>query len=176
MHYIDRKPVSIDLKKAHLGLVGEKKNIHEQLKILVAQLTFMQSYHDLEFVAIYDHKYEEDFKWMRWYPHFRLKAMNVIGCVNSERMRDQILGSMHQIIKDRKLKRDESKKEGRFSPHYIFIIDEPKLIMDHSIMEYLDKEGFELGFSIIYTSHLRANLPENIGTVLMIDNSEDALY
>ena len=47
--------------------------------------------------------------------------------------------------------------------------------MDHSIMEYLEKEGYNLGFSIIYTSHLRANLPENIGTIAMLKNSEDGL-
>ena len=37
------------------------------------------------------------------------------------------------------------------------------------------KEGYNLGFSIIYTSHLRANLPENIGTIAMLKNSEDGL-
>lgn len=170
--YIDNKPVAIDLKRAHLGLVGEKENIHEQLKLIVAQLTTLQSYHDLQIITIYEEQYKEDFAWMRWYPHTKIRAINVFGTVYSERMRDQVLGSMNQIIKERKQKRDESKKEGRFLPHFLFIIDEPKLIMDHSIMEYLEKEGDELGFSIIYTTHLKANLPEYVGTILMVENSE----
>lgn len=111
---------------------------------------------------------------MRWYPHLRIHAVNVVGTVNSERKRDQILGSLHQMIKNRKNKLEESKKESRFLPHLIFIIDEPKLIMDHSIMEYLDKEGDNLGFSIIYTTNMRANLPENIGTIVMLHNSGQA--
>ena len=37
------------------------------------------------------------------------------------------------------------------------------------------KGRYNLGFSIIYTSHLRANLPENIGTIAMLKNSEDGL-
>ena len=37
------------------------------------------------------------------------------------------------------------------------------------------RKGINLGFSIIYTSHLRANLPENIGTIAMLKNSEDGL-
>lgn len=168
------QPVVIDLKKAHLGLVGEKDVIHEQLKLLVAQLTFFQSYHDLEIVTIYHDKYDADFRWMRWYPHLRIHAINVVATVNSERKRDQILGSLHQILKNRKSKLEESKKESRFLPHILFIIDEPKLIMDHSIMEYLDKEGDNLGFSIIYTTNIRANLPENIGTIVMLDNSAQA--
>ena len=169
-----KQPVVVDLKKAHLGLVGEKSVIHEQLKLLVAQLTFFQSYHDLEIVTIYNNRFDADFQWMRWYPHLRIHAVNVVGTVNSERKRDQILGSLHQMIKNRKNKLEESKKESRFLPHLIFIIDEPKLIMDHSIMEYLDKEGDNLGFSIIYTTNMRANLPENIGTIVMLHNSGQA--
>lgn len=133
----------------------------------------MQSYHDIEIVVIFDAKYNEDFRWMRWYPHLKLKALNVSGCVNSDKMRDQVLGSLTQILKGRQDKLDESKKESKFLPHYIFVIDEPKMIMDHSIMEYLDKDGDRLGFSIIYTSYFQADLPEYIGTVFMVENSTD---
>lgn len=171
--YIENKPVVLDLKKAHLGLVGEKDVIHGQLKLLVSQLTFAQSYHDLQIIAIYNKEYEEEFRWMRWYPHFKIQALNVYGLISTERMRDQVLGSLHQIIKERKQRVEESKKEARFLPHFLFIIDEPKLIMDHSIMEYLNKEGDQLGFSVIYTTHMRANLPENIGTVVMLENSKE---
>ena len=170
---LPNKPVVIDLKNAHLGLVGEKENVHEQIKLIVSQITFFQSYHDVEIVVIYDGKYNKDFQWMRWYPHLKLNALNVSGCINSEKMRDQVLGSLTQILKERQEKLDESKKESKFLPHYIFIIDEPKLIMDHSIMEYLNKDGKALGFSIIYTSYFQADLPEYIGTVFSIDNSAE---
>ncbi|MCH5258790.1 MAG: type VII secretion protein EssC [Lachnospiraceae bacterium] len=169
---LKNKPVCIDLKQAHLGLVGEKNIIHEQIKLIVAQLAFFHSYHDLEIITIYHEKYNENFKWMNWYPHLRIHAINTYGCINNERMRDHVIGSMYRILKDRKLKREESRKESRFLPHYLFIIDEPKLIADHAIMEYLDKESDGLGFSIIYTTHMRANLPENIRTVVQYEHSE----
>lgn len=167
------KPRIIDLKRAHLGLVGEKEVIHEQLKNYISQMAFLQSYHDLQFVVLYDAKYKKDFEWMRWLPHTKIRKLNVLGMIHSERIRDQILGSMNQILKERSIKLDESKKESKFMPYFVFVIDEPKLIMDHSIMEYLDRAGSEMGFSIIYTSYLRANLPENIGTVLMLESSEE---
>jgi len=130
------KPITVDLKRSHLGLVGEKEVLHEQLNALVAQLTFFHSYHDIEIIAVFDEKYDEDFQWMRWYPHFKIHAVNCVGTINSERKRDQILGSLHQILKERKLKEEESKKESMFLPHFIFIIDEPKWIigpLDHGI-------------------------------------------
>ena len=170
--YIDHKPVIVDLKKTHLGIVGEKAHIHEQLKLIIAQLTFAQSYHDLQIINIFDSKYNEDFLWTNWYPHVGVRAVNVSGNVNSERMRDQVLGTMTQILKERKLKADENKKEARYTPHYVIIIDEPKLIMEHPIMEYLAGDGEKMGFTIIYTTHLRANLPEYIHTVWLLQDSE----
>ncbi|WP_022747759.1 type VII secretion protein EssC [Lachnobacterium bovis] len=169
------KPQIINIRNAHLGLVGEKSVIHEQLKNYVTQLTFEQSYHDVEFIAIYDERYDKDFSWMRWFKHFTIHSINSTGLIKGERQRDQVMTSMQQILKERKQKLEESKKESKFLPHYIFIIDEPSLIMDHSIMEYLGGDlGKELGFTLIYTSNQQANLPENIGTVVLLENSNDA--
>ena len=168
------KPQIVDLKKANLGLVGEKSVIHEQMKYYISQLAFLQSYHDVQFLAIYSGEYQKEFAWMRWLSHARIQGLNVLGLIHTEKTRDQILGSLQQILKERKQRVEESKKEERFLPHYIFWIDEPKMIMDHSIMEFLGGNDWEqLGFSIIYTSHLQANLPENIGTVLLLENSEE---
>ncbi len=169
-----RKPQIIDLKRTHLGLVGEKSLIHEQLKVILSQLVFSQSYHDMQIVSIYDEAYSDIFKWMRWLPHAKLQNLNVLGLVHSPKNRDQIMSSLQQIIKERKQKLEEDKKESRFLPHYIFVIDEPKLLMDHSIMEYIGgTEGAKLGFSIIYTTHQQANLPDNIDTVILLENSTD---
>ncbi len=171
--FID-KPQVVDLKKGHIGLVGEKSVIHEQLKYYISQLTFFQSYHDVQFVVLYAEEHKADFAWARWFRHARLEGLNVYGLICSDKSRDQILGSVQQIIKERKQKVEDEKKEAKFRPHYVFIIDEPKLIMDHSIMEFLSgDQGKYLGFSIIYTSYLQANLPEYIDTVLLLENSDE---
>ncbi len=44
---------------------------------------------------------------MRWLPHLKIHSLNVYGLIDSERMRDQVLGSLHQIIKERKQKIEE---------------------------------------------------------------------
>jgi S-DNA-T family DNA segregation ATPase FtsK/SpoIIIE len=77
---------------------------------MLAQLTFFQSYRELQIVFIHSGAYTEDFQYMRWYPHLRLEFINVIGEIYSEQIRDQILGSIQQILKERKLKQEEEKK------------------------------------------------------------------
>lgn len=164
-------PVVVDLKNAHLGIVGESEYIHNQLKAIIAQLTFLQSYHDIEIITVIDEKDKPEFEWIKWYPHCKVKNINVSGLISGENQRDQVLGNVAQVLKSRKQYRDEAKKDSLFLPHYIFIIDNPKLVINHSIMEYLQENELGLGFSVIYTTHLMSNLPENINTIMSLDTN-----
>ena len=166
-------PTVIDLKNAHLGLVGEKSYIHHQLKSILSQLCFFQSYHDIEVIMLVEEEYRNNFEWIRWYPHCRVKTINVTGLISAENHRDQALGNITQILKQRHQKTEESKKDSRYLPHYVFIAENPKLIVNHSIMEFLQAPDTTLGFSLIYATHLQANLPENIKTVFRLDGGGD---
>lgn len=168
-NYIADMPVVIDLKKSHLGLVGEQKNIHKMLTTIITQICFHQSYHDVEIVTLINEKDDKIFDWIKWYPHCRVKSINISGLVSAENQRDQVLGNIAQILKERKQKQDESKQESLYLPHYVFIIDNPKLIINHSIMEYLQLHTMNLGFSIIYTTNIQANLPDNVHTIFNVD-------
>lgn len=172
--YIDGKNTTIDLKKAHLGIVGEKHEVHEQLKWIISQITFFHSYHDVQIIMLYNNEFKNEFDYVKWYPHFKIQANNLTGNIYTERVRDQVLGSLNQILKDRKNKCDENKKDMAFFPHFVIIVDDYHMIMNHSIMEYLQKDTTELGFSLIYTAQKRANLPENIKTVLTMEDIDTA--
>lgn len=170
---IPRIPVTVDLKKANLGLVGSRANVHEQLKYLLLQLTFFHSYRDLQIIFLHHEAYKEEFSYVRWYPHLKIHALNVCGEISSEQARDQILGSIQQILKERKQKLEEEKQETLFAPYFLFIIDEPKLILNHAIMEYLQTGQRNLGYSLIYTTDQKENLPENIQTICILENASD---
>ena len=171
---INNVPISINLKNGHLGIVGEKKYIHEQLNLIFAQLTFFHSYHDLEIIVIYDEKDKEEFDWLRWYKHFKISAINVSGLIDSERAIEQVLGHVAKILKSRELKyKEDEKKNIFFSPHYLFVVDEQNLIINHPILEYLQRKDSKLNMSVIYTSQFQASLPENVRTIFKIENYED---
>lgn len=169
---IDHIPLTVNLRFNHLGIIGEEKLVHNQLKYLLAQLCFFHSYHDLQIIFIGKESAAKEFAYLRWYPHLRIQAINVVANIYTDGMRDQVLGSILQMVKDRKQKAEESKSSMGFAPHLLFIIDEPRLIRDHAIMEYLRGQSGELGISIIHTSDQLAKLPENIKTVCRIDNSD----
>lgn len=165
-------PVVIDLKETHLGIVGGRKETVNCLNSIIAQLCYLQSYHDIEIIMLIDEKDYDLFEWVRWFPHFKVKNINISGLISGENQRDQILGNISQILKQRRQKNAEGKNDGIFVPHYIFIVDYPKLLINHSIMEYLQGSSKGMGFSMIYTTNTRSNLPENIKTVLNADSTD----
>ena len=170
---VDYLPMGVDLKKAHLGIVGSKPNVHEQLKYMLMQLTFFQSYRELQVVFIHNEAYKEEFSYVKWYPHLNINTINVTGEIYNVQARDQIFGSIQQILKERKLKQEEDQQAVTFSPHMLFIIDEPALILNHPVMEYLQSKEHNLGFSFIYTTDQQENLPENVHTVCLLENMQD---
>lgn len=170
---IKDKPVVIDLKNAHLGLVGSESVIHEQLHILIAKLCVVHSYHDLQIILLVNQENSKKYRYIQWYPHTHIEAIGTGGVIDNGAVADQILLSMHKVIKERQMATSENGNKSEFKPHYIFIIDEPKLIADHIIMEYLSKNE-SYAYSLIYTSNMQENLPENIGTIIKYKDSDNA--
>ena len=70
-------PVVIDLKETHLGIVGGRKETVNCLNSIIAQLCYLQSYHDIEIIMLVDEKDYDLFEWVRWFPHFKVKNINI---------------------------------------------------------------------------------------------------
>ncbi len=167
------KPMLIDLKNAHLGLVGNTDIVHEQIHIIISKLVIFQSYHDMEIILLINHKDREEFDYMKWYPHVMIETIGTGGIIDNSAVSDQVLMSMHKIIKEREQAVKEKNKDISFVPHFLFVIDDSRLVADHIIQEYLGKEE-KYGFSIIYTSNMQENLPDNIGTIIKYADADNA--
>ena len=103
-YYRVTKPVPITHTLTNpTGYIGTRQIVIEQVQQMMMQLATFQSYHDLQFIPIFREEELEIWNWSRWLPHTKIKALNSRGFVYNQRTRDQILTSLYQIIKDRKL-------------------------------------------------------------------------
>lgn len=170
---IENMPYVISLQKSNLGLVGNREHLYPWLKDILSQICFLQSYHDVEIVFLTDEVGAKEFSYLRFAPHLRIKAINVLGLISDEKHKDQVLGNLTSILKQRRDLIDEKKKEVSFSNYYLFVIDNSKLVVNHQIMEFLQEERLDMGFRIIYLSSLESNVPENIKTVCIANSISD---
>ncbi|MFP7493394.1 type VII secretion protein EssC [Terribacillus saccharophilus] len=169
-------PVITSLGKGPVGYIGQRKLVLEQLQLLVMQLSLFHSYHDLQFVTIFPEEEKKEWDWMRWLPHASVRDINVRGFVYHERSRDQVLHSMYQVLKERKQMVDEKKNKKEkiyFSPHYVVLITDEKLVLDHTIMEFFNEDPSEYGVSLVFVQDVLRALPEHVKTVIDIRDSNE---
>ncbi|MDO4666529.1 MAG: type VII secretion protein EssC [Streptococcus sp.] len=167
---VDNMPIVANLARGPVGYIGPRSLVLEQLQLMVNQLAFFHSYHDVQFITIMPEEELEQWQWMRWLPHATLQDMNVRGFVYNQRTRDQVLNSLTQILKLRRSQQDskESVESTLFSPHYVVIVTDEKLILDHIIMEFFTEDPTDLGCSVIFVEDVLSSLSENIQTIINI--------
>ena len=172
---LDNVPITASLMKGPVGYIGNRKLVLEQLQLAMMQIAYFHSYHEVQSIVVFPEKEIQEWQWMRWLPHASLKELNVRGFVYNERSRDQVLNSLYQILKERKLKLNEtesSKKEGLlFVPHYLVFITDEQIILDHTIMEFFNEDPSELGVSVVFVQEVLPSLPEHVQTVIDIKDA-----
>ncbi|WP_040205556.1 type VII secretion protein EssC [Neobacillus jeddahensis] len=168
---IENVPVVTSLMNGPVGYIGQRLLVLEQLQLLVMQTALFHSYHDVQFVTIFPEEEKGQWEWMRWLPHASLRDLNVRGFVYHERSREQVLNSLYQIIKERKLAINEKSNKNEklyFTPHFVVLITDEKMILDHSVMEYFNEDPSELGISLVFVQDVMQSLPEHVNTVIDI--------
>lgn len=170
-HFIEDVPVVTNLMNGPVGYIGHRTLVIEQLQLMVMQLALFHSYYDLQFITLFPEEEKEQWEWMRWLPHATLQEINVRGFVYHERSRDQVLNSMYQILKARKQALEEKGKTQEkmyFSPHYVVLITDEKIILDHILMEFFNEDTSAIGVSLIFVQDVMQSLPEHVKTVIDI--------
>ncbi|WP_086348244.1 type VII secretion protein EssC [Candidatus Enterococcus clewellii] len=168
---LDGMPILANLVNGPVGYIGPRNFVLEQLHLLVNQLSLFHSYHDLQFISIFPENEKEQWEWLRWLPHAKLQDVNVRGCVYNQGSRDQVLNSLNQILKSRKnalAENGNSRDSALFTPHYVVLLTDKKLILDHVIMEFFNEDPSELSCSVIFVEDVMSSLSDNIQTVIDI--------
>ena len=163
-------PIVANLSHGPVGYIGPRNLVLEQLQLLVMQLAVFHSYHDVQVITIMPEEERDQWDWLRWLPHATLQELNVRGFVYNQRTHDQVLNSLNQILKLRKAQKEEATRQETtlYSPHYVVLVTDEKLILDHIIMEFFTEDPTDLGCSLIFVQDVMSSLSENIKTVVNI--------
>ncbi|MBC1936643.1 type VII secretion protein EssC [Listeria grandensis] len=169
-------PMGTDLMNGPVGYIGHRALVLEQLQLMVMQTALFHSYYDLQFITVFPEEEKEQWDWMRWLPHASLRDINVRGFVYHERSRDQVLNSLYQILKERKMALEEKGNKSEqmfFSPHYVVLVTDEKLMMDHTVMEFFNEDPSEYGVSLVFVQDVMQSLPEHVKTVIDIRDAKN---
>ena len=164
--HIEDVKYTVDLKKNHVGIIGENRLVFDEIKRLILEICCFQSYHDVNIILLYSLEYKQEFQFATWLKHVKLRDVNVTANIYNNKIKEQVLSSLYQILKQRAMQVKEDKGEHKFSAHYVMYIDDMSLIVNHPIMEYLQSD-LNLGISLIIRVNQFSDLPANIKTVFV---------
>ncbi|MFU2181718.1 type VII secretion protein EssC [Streptococcus pluranimalium] len=175
---LKQMPIEANLSHGPVGYLGPRPLVIEQLQLMVHQLAVFHSYHDVQFITIMLEEEKEQWDWMRWLPHATLQEMNVRGFVYNQRTRDQVLNSLNQILKSRQnaAKETEGRETTLFTPHYVVIVTDESLIMDHVIMDFFTEDPTSLGCSLVFVQDVLSSLSENVKTIVSINDRNQGQF
>ena len=165
---MENLPITNDLLSAPTGYIGSRRTVIEQVQQAIIQLATFHSYHDVQFVPVFREEELPLWEWSRWLPHMKLQQFNCRSFVYHQRSRDQLLTSLYQMIKERKQAAEQagSNKQLTFTPHYVFVITDLSLMLDHNIMEFINEDLSHLGISYLFVEDVIESLPEHVNTVV----------
>lgn len=148
---MENLPITNDLLSAPTGYIGSRRTVIEQVQQAIIQLATFHSYHDVQFVPVFREEELPLWEWSRWLPHMKLQQFNCRSFVYHQRSRDQLLTSLYQMIKERKQAAEQAgtNKQLTFTPHYVFVITDLSLMLDHNIMEFINEDLSHLGISYL---------------------------
>ncbi|WP_300785626.1 type VII secretion protein EssC [Streptococcus sp. 19428wC2_LYSM12] len=159
-----------------IGYIGNRRIVMEQVQQQLMQIAAFQSYHDVQFIPIFREEELSFWNWSRWLPHIKIQAFNSRGFVYNQRTRDQLLTSFYQIVKERKLDREQDKDtEKQYAPRYILLITDLSLLLDHNIREYINEDLSHLGIHSIFVEEVIKSLPEHVQTVVDYQGDKKAI-
>jgi len=171
---LEGMPITADLRHGTVGYVGPRPLVVEQLQLLVHQLAYFHSYHDLQIVLVLPEDELDDWAWVRWFRHASLRDVNLRGIVHDQRSRDQVLASLDRALKARRNAAAEHRAGQRtvFTPHYLVLVLDETLVMDHVVMEILRDDPGDLGCSVVVVQETMSGLAETVTTVVDIRDRE----
>ena len=170
---VDNYPLTVSLFHGNLGIIGESKYTRNLLKTILLQIVFYHSYHDVNLFCLFNEENCSEYDWINYLPHSYANMCTCASVASNDIVSSQMLFSIQQILLDRKKSIENSNKASQFYPHIVLVVENRKLIEEHSILEFIESNDC-LGLSIIYLAEKYQQLPDYIKTIVKADDYSSA--
>ncbi|MBT2293171.1 type VII secretion protein EssC [Paenibacillus albidus] len=169
---VPEAPVAVNLLEAEIcGVAGEAERTRQLLQQMVLQLVTHHGYDDVRLVLLLPEERVADWSWLRHLPHVWNDDFTSRYLLCGKPMAHPILGELYEVLKERELRT----VAGTMLPHYVFIIEDPALLDNEPIYNYLYNGSSRLGVSSLFLASNKAYLPMNSRVVIHMNNKSAEL-
>lgn len=165
-------PVSVNLIKAEIcGIAGEDELTFGLVTQMLLQLITHHGYDDVRIVVLAKEEGIEKWDWLRHLPHLWNTGKDLRFLLCGKAIAHAVLGELNGLFRER----EQRKNAGTPLPHYVFIIEDPALLEEEPINQYLYNKCASLGMSSVYIASNQAYLPMNCKQVILVQGKTGEL-
>ncbi|MFP4697787.1 MAG: type VII secretion protein EssC [Eubacteriales bacterium] len=162
---VSNVPVNIDLMESEIcGVAGEEEKTSEIIKLMLLQIITHHGYDDVRIVIISSEKNLPKYNWLRFLPHIWDDDFETRYLMCGKAITHQTLAEIYDILKERDLK----SIGGSALPHYIFFVEDVRLLENEPINKYLFNKSKGIGVSTVFIAQNSAYLPMNCRTIISL--------
>lgn len=179
---LNNVPITFSLAEKNVSAIINNNGIdYSYLKSLIIQLVSYHSSSDLKLVFLVQESKEEYWNYAKYLPHVWSDDKQIrFFASNSDDMK--IISSyLEDEYKNRKNEKgisndddgeyDKDDKYKNFSPYYLIITDNCKVVKDLPIIQSILNKSSNIGFSILFADATLKNLPNDCDSFVVIDNN-----
>ena len=173
---LQKSPIVLSLIENNiLALLSQsEQTIQNYLKNLILQIVTFQSYNDLKLVFMMKEDEEKKWEYIKMLPHVWSNTNDIRFYTDNYEDMKEISKYLEEELTERKNNKEKDYKE--FSPYYLIITDDYKIIENLKITKEILNSKTNLGFSLLCISNELTKLPNECKTIINIDKGIGKIY
>ncbi len=173
-------PISLSFVKNYVSaIIGEGKQKQKFIEGLILQMIAFHSYEDLKIVLFTNQANASRWEYLKILPHCWSNDKSIrYFSTNLDEMKELSL-HLEQQFQHRVRPNDNGRDDRNytsFSPYYIIITDDYKMVRDLEIIKDVESQEVNHGFSLTIISPRLTNLPNECSTFISIGDQKSGVF
>ena len=176
-------PISMSFVKRNISaIIGTGVNKQQFIEGLLLQMMAFHSYEDLKIVLLTNEKNESNWNYLKVLPHCFSNDKLIRYFATTLDEAKEVSLNLEQVIQSRKYIDDNGKMKlatddyKKYSPYYIVITDDYKMVRDVEIVKDIVGLELNIGFSLVVISPRLINLPNECNTFISIGDKKAGIF
>ena len=172
---LEQVPITVQLNEVITGIIGEKAQIRNIMKLIISQLITLHSYDECKIFAAFSHKEQAHWSFLYDVPHCWDNDFNNRNIVTNSSELNTCMSTLGTIFEERKAQ-VEAGINPEFNVRYVVLLMDRELVATNAtIRSILDYKTY-LGISVIAAFDDLMYLPTNCTQIIEVAQNEGRIY
>lgn len=170
-------PVVLPLLEAKVtGIVGDREEILNMVRLIVAQMTVRHSPDEVKLVAFFEETNTEEWSWLRWLPHTWNEGRSRRYLANTSQDIHELSDHLIELLSGRISTPDKPVQRITSVPNYVILLSSSEILENEPLFSLLLEQAGNIGCCVIVLAQTRELLPMQCRVIVDTHSNDEAIH